>query len=78
MNLQQIKNIIREQLDQLRLQKQSYNEEKTGGGYIVCNCGKGVVCQGSLNDSMGGPAIADCSCCLDPDRGKMAYQNKRR
>ena len=131
MNLQHIKNIIKEQLDQLRYQKtlnegipqwirdccnqrkdrqccdivadnpgkqipkdvlnklkkrlseqmgnsgckQSYNEEKTGGGYIVCNCGKGVVCQGSLGGSNGGIAIADCSCCLN--RGKMAYQGKR-
>jgi hypothetical protein len=64
MNLQQIKNIIKEQLDQLRLQKQSYNEEKTGGGYIVCNCGNGVSCKGTLNGH-----TADCSCCSKHGQG---------
>ena len=58
MNLQQIKNIIKEQISQLRYQKQSYNEEKTGGK-ISCKCNNhGNGCWGTFNGT-----TADCSCC---------------
>jgi hypothetical protein len=64
MNLQQIKNIIKEQLDQLRLQKQSYNEEKKGGK-INCKCNKyGNECWGRWDGN-----TADCSCCSKYGQG---------
>ena len=64
MDLQHIKYIIREQLNQLRRQKQSYNEEKTGGK-ISCKCNQhGNTCWGTMDGT-----TANCSCCSKYGQG---------
>jgi hypothetical protein len=77
MNLQHIKNIIREQLDQLRLSKQTLNEETKCPLSIQINCSNGTPCTASWQDGNGGSdgcVYGDC-CGEGP---QSIIPNKRR
>jgi hypothetical protein len=88
MNLQQIKNIIKEQLDQLRYQKQTLNEDINCPESVQINCSNGTPCYAHLEstDYYAGEPCSYSDCCDEGPqsiipkgpKAPMAYQNKRR